>query len=87
MLSGALPGVFPAVLNHLLAGEAWAHARLKPFAGQTVRLEAPPLPALDLTITAEGGFTAAEREAQIAARARNPFSLWRDASCATGKVR
>ena len=66
MLSGALPGVFPAALNHLLAGEAWAHARLKPFAGQTVRLEAPPLPALDLTITAEGGFTAAERDASAA---------------------
>ena len=32
-------------------------------------------------------FTTTEREAQIAARARNPFSLWRDASCATGKVR
>ena len=66
MLSGAFPGVFPAALNHLLAGEAWAHARLKPFAGQTVRLEAPPLPALDLTITAEGGFTAAERDASAA---------------------
>ena len=43
MLSGVLPGIFPAALNHLLAGEDWARARLQPFAGQTVRLEAPPL--------------------------------------------
>ena len=58
MLSGVLPGIFPAALNHLLAGEDWARARLQPFAGQTVRLEAPPL-ALELTITADGGFAAA----------------------------
>ena len=65
MLSGVLPGILPAALNHLLAGEDWARARLQPFAGQTVRLEAPPL-ALELTITADGGFAAAARDATAA---------------------
>lgn len=38
-----LQEAFLAGLNHLLAGEEWARGRLKPFAGQTVRLELPPL--------------------------------------------
>jgi ubiquinone biosynthesis protein UbiJ len=45
---------FCFVLNRLLAAEEWARARLAPFAGETVELRAPPLPALRLRIL-EGG--------------------------------
>lgn len=49
---------FLAALNHLLANEEWARAHLKPFAGQTARLELVPL-AMDLAITDDGRFSAA----------------------------
>lgn len=42
-----------AFANHLLAAEDWATARLKPFAGQTARLEVGPL-ALPLRIDGDG---------------------------------
>lgn len=42
-----------AFVNHLLAAEGWATARLKPFAGQTARLEVGAL-ALPLRIDGEG---------------------------------
>jgi ubiquinone biosynthesis protein UbiJ len=45
---------FAAALNHLLEAESWARERLAPFAGETVELRAPPLPALRFAI-AEGG--------------------------------
>lgn len=58
------PGLFPEkatpavafsfVLNRLLAAEPWARERLAPFAGETLELRAPPLPALRLAV-AEGG--------------------------------
>ena len=51
------PPAVPGFINHLLAGEDWARDRLKPFAGQTVRLEAGPI-ARVFAITA-GGFVAA----------------------------
>lgn len=38
-----LQDAFLAGLNHLLAGGEWARDRLAPFAGQSVRLELPPL--------------------------------------------
>lgn len=41
-------------LNRLLEAEAWARERLAPFAGETLELCAPPLPALRLAIL-EGG--------------------------------
>lgn len=41
-------------LNRLLEAEAWARERLAPFAGETVELRAPPLPALRFAIV-EGG--------------------------------
>ena len=41
-------------LNRLLEAESWARERLAPFAGETVELRAPPLPALRLAIV-EGG--------------------------------
>lgn len=51
----ATPAVaFCFVLNHLLRAEPWARERLAPFAGEIVEIDAPPLPALRLTI-AEGG--------------------------------
>ena len=43
-----------AALNHLLEGESWARDRLAPFAGETLELRAPPLPALRLTVAADG---------------------------------
>lgn len=49
---------FSFLLNRLLASEAWARQRLAPFAGETVELRAPPLPALPLRIL-EGGAVAA----------------------------
>ncbi|HEX6154407.1 MAG TPA: SCP2 sterol-binding domain-containing protein [Burkholderiales bacterium] len=45
---------FSFVLNRLLAAEPWARERLAPFAGETLELRAPPLPALRLAV-AEGG--------------------------------
>lgn len=41
-------------LGRLLEAEPWARERLAPFAGETVELRAPPLPALRFAI-AEGG--------------------------------
>jgi ubiquinone biosynthesis protein UbiJ len=41
-------------LNHVLRQQAWARARLAPFAGETLELRAAPLPALRLAIE-EGG--------------------------------
>jgi ubiquinone biosynthesis protein UbiJ len=54
-----LHGALLAALNHLLAGEEWAGKHLKPFAGQTARLEVPPL-VVDLAITPEGRFVSAD---------------------------
>jgi ubiquinone biosynthesis accessory factor UbiJ len=45
-------------LNRLLEAEGWARERLAPFAGETVELRAPPLPALRFAIV-EGGRLAA----------------------------
>jgi len=51
---GMLPHPAVAVLNHLLAREAWATDRLRPFAGRRVRLRLPPLPDLALALGADG---------------------------------
>ena len=40
---------FAAALNRLLESEPWARERLAPFAGETLELRAPPLPALRFT--------------------------------------
>jgi ubiquinone biosynthesis protein UbiJ len=51
----ATPAVaFSFVLNRLLEAEPWARERLAPFAGETLELRAPPLPALRLSVV-EGG--------------------------------
>lgn len=53
------PLVLP-VLNHLLAGEAWATERLRPFAGAQVAIDAGPLLALRLGIDEHGNFRAGD---------------------------
>ena len=50
---------FVAALNHLLDAEPWARARLAPFAGETLELRAPPLPALHFSVAADGRLAAA----------------------------
>ena len=50
------------LVNHLLAGEDWARARLQPFAGLTARLEFGAL-TLPLAINATGLFVAAGHDA------------------------
>ena len=57
-----LLGAALATVNHLLAGEDWARARLQPFAGQTARLEFGAL-TLPLAINADGLFVAAGESA------------------------
>lgn len=52
-------------VNHLLDGEDWARARLKPFAGQTARLDLGAL-NLPLEITAEGRFRAGNKDSETA---------------------
>jgi ubiquinone biosynthesis protein UbiJ len=62
-LEKATPAVaFCFVLNRLLASEAWARERLAPFAGESVELRAPPLPALRLRIVSGGTVEAADRD-------------------------
>jgi ubiquinone biosynthesis protein UbiJ len=59
----ATPAVaFSFVLNRLLDGEPWARQRLAPFAGQTVELRAPPLPALRLAVLEGGSVQAGDAE-------------------------
>jgi len=59
----ATPAVaFCFLLNRLLAAEPWARLRLAPFAGETVELRAPPLPALRLRILEGGTVEAGDAE-------------------------
>jgi ubiquinone biosynthesis protein UbiJ len=53
-----------AVLNGMLAREAWARQRLAPFAGRAARFEALPF-ALTLKITDDGRVTDAGTEAPV----------------------
>lgn len=52
-------------LNHLLAGEDWARDKLKPFAGQTLRLELGVLQRV-FEITADGLLAAGDEDAAVA---------------------
>lgn len=45
---------FSLALNRLLDAEPWARERLAPFAGETVELRSPPLPALRFIILPGG---------------------------------
>ncbi|MGH8689457.1 MAG: ubiquinone biosynthesis accessory factor UbiJ [Burkholderiales bacterium] len=49
-------------MNQLLARENWARLRLAPFAGETLELRAPPLPALRFSILPEGSVEAGDAE-------------------------
>jgi ubiquinone biosynthesis protein UbiJ len=54
------------VLNHLLAGAAWARRRLEPFAGRRARIELASV-SLILEVSPEGYFLAGEgEEAEVA---------------------
>ncbi|HUW38452.1 MAG TPA: hypothetical protein VMV91_14095 [Rhodocyclaceae bacterium] len=67
-----------AVLNHLLADEPWARARLKPYAGRTARLTLPPW-RLDFAVDEAGLLMAAEAaaEVEITLPIAAPFLLFR----------
>ncbi len=52
-------------VNHVLAGESWACARLQPFAGQTARLEFGPL-SVPIGITPAGLFAMEMQNSQSA---------------------
>ena len=45
---------FSFALNHLLAAEPWARARLAPFAGHTIELRGSPFPPLRFVILPDG---------------------------------
>lgn len=47
--------VIIGALNHLLAAQSWATARLRPHAGDAIRLELPPA-VVELAVTADGLF-------------------------------
>lgn len=67
----------PAALNHLLAGADWARTRLLPFAGQNLKLLAPPLD-LVLTIDKAGYFAPSangQPEVTLTLPALSPFRL------------
>src|SRR5207245_11383179 len=53
---------FCFALNHLLDSEPWARERLAPFAGESLELRAPPLPAVRLTILPAGRVAAGGAE-------------------------
>lgn len=50
-------------LNHLLQGAEWARLRLRPFSGQVLNIQLPPL-SLSLGVTPEGLFCKAEQTTQ-----------------------
>jgi len=52
---------FVAFVNHLLAREDWARARLRPFASKRIHLRLAPMPTLRLQIT-DGGLLEAARD-------------------------
>jgi len=64
---------FAYALNRLLESESWARERLAPFAGETVQLCAPPLPAVRFAIQ-EGGRLAPGAQASLTITLR-PESL------------
>ena len=66
MFDKATPAVaFCFVLNRLLAAQPWARQRLAPFAGETVELRAPPLPALRFSIVPGGSVEAGGAEPSL----------------------
>jgi len=89
MIDSRLNQAAAAVLNRMLAREAWARDKLAPFAGRVVRLEAPPL-SLQWEV-ADDGTLATNDDATPAvtigvALASLPFALL-DPQAATRDVR
>lgn len=66
MATMVLESPLAAALNHLLEGEAWARARLAPFAGETCELRVAPFPALRLRITGAGLLEPASGDCTVA---------------------
>ncbi len=54
---------FIAFINHLLGQQAWARARLQPFAGRSLEVRVRPLAAVQARITAAGQLERATDEA------------------------
>lgn len=77
-------------VNHLLKGEAWARARLKPLAGQAACLEAGPL-ALPFVIDGEGLFAVSAGSVAPAVTIRlpddAPLRWFSDRAAVLGAVR
>lgn len=62
----ATPAVaFSFLLNRLLGAQPWARERLAPFAGETLELRAPPLPALRLAVEQGGTIKAVNAEPSL----------------------
>ena len=53
-----------AALNHLLEAEPWARERLAPFAGETLDLHLPALPAMRLSVAPDGRLSPASEGGQ-----------------------
>jgi ubiquinone biosynthesis protein UbiJ len=66
-----------ALLNHLLRGQPWLRERLVPFAGRGLRIEAAPLPALQLAIEPSGELRDAPEAGAEAAVRLSPATLLR----------
>jgi ubiquinone biosynthesis accessory factor UbiJ len=66
---------FCFLLNRLLAAEPWARERLARFAGETVELCAPPLPALRLAIVPGGSVEAGEAVAGLSMTIKPEFLI------------
>jgi len=60
-------------LNHLLSREDWARQKLAPFAGESLELRAPPLPALRLIILPGGRVEAGGDGASLALTVKPDF--------------
>lgn len=64
MIDQLASGAAIALLNRLLAREAWAREKLAPYAGRIARIEALPF-VLDLAVAEGGTFTAAQGEPSV----------------------
>jgi ubiquinone biosynthesis protein UbiJ len=64
-----LSGPAAAAINHIMRDAGWAHERLRPFAGCSVRFEVPPLSAA-FTVEAGGRLASASSQAEPAAVVR-----------------
>ena len=66
---------FSLALNHLLAQQPWARARLAPFAGKVLELRNPPFPALRFVILPDGTVEAGGEEPALVVTLRPDAAL------------